>query len=95
MLGTGGAKPGHRGGAFGNTERAARLERATRRKRGERRHCPRNRLELMAHELRRCAEQAGGVRMARAFEHFSRRAFLHNSSRIRDGNAIRNLRDDS
>ena len=93
MPGTGCAQLGHRRGAFGDAQRAARLKRAPGRQRGERRHSAGNRLELVAHELRRRAQQARRIRMPRAFEHFARRAFFHDASRIGDRDAIRHLGD--
>ncbi len=95
MLGTSVAQIGHGRGAFRNSQRAARLKRATWRQRGERRHLARNRLQLVPHELRRSAQQARCVRMTRMFEHLARRTFLHNAARVGDSDAIRDLRDNA
>ena len=74
MLGAGGAQLGQRRGAISDAQRAARLKRTAGWERGERRHCAGNRLELVAHELRRSPQEARSIGMPRVFEHFSRRA---------------------
>lgn len=95
MLAAGGAKFGHGRGAFGDTQGAARFKRAAGRQGRERRDCAGNRFEFVAHELRRGAQQARRVGMARAFKHFARWAFFHNASRIGDRDAVGHLRDDA